>query len=66
MSESTPKAFDCVEAVRITRDRMSAEIAGMDYQQVVRWLRSHRYVDPFLARLAERASREAGAASPRR
>ena len=62
MSERTPKTFDCVQSMRQTRDRLSAEIAGMSYDELVRWLRGHRYTDPVLQRLAEKAAQQAAAA----
>ena len=57
------KAFDCVEGMRQTRDRLSADIADKGYADLVRWLRSHRYADPFLQRLAEDAGQRGAAAS---
>ncbi len=51
MSEPASKIFDCVQSMREIRDRLSAEIADMSYDELSRWLRSHRYSDPFLQRL---------------
>ncbi len=62
MSEPTSKTFDCVQSMREIRDRLSAEIADMSYDELSRWLRSHRYSDPFLQRLAEKAAQQADAA----
>jgi hypothetical protein len=62
MSESTSKAFDCVQSMRQARDRLSAEIADMSYEELLKWLRGHRYEDPLLQRLAERAAQQADAA----
>ncbi len=62
MSEPTSKTFDCVQSMREIRDRLSAEIADMNYDELSRWLRSHRYSDPFLQRLAEKAAQQADAA----
>jgi hypothetical protein len=62
MSESTSKAFDCVQSMRQARDRLSAEIADMSYEELLKWLRGHRYEDPLLQRLAERAAQRADAA----
>ncbi len=62
MSEPTSKTFDCVQSMREIRDRLSTEIADMSYDELSRWLRSHRYSDPFLQRLAEKAAQQADAA----
>ncbi len=62
MNEPTSKTFDCVQSMREIRDRLSAEIADMNYDELSRWLRSHRYSDPFLQRLAEKAAQQADAA----
>lgn len=59
MSKPASKAFDCVHNMREIRDRLSAEIADKEYANLVRWLRSHRYADPFLRQLAERAAQQA-------
>lgn len=61
-SERAPKTFDCVDSMRQARDRLSAEIGGMSYDELVRWLRGHRYTDPNLQRLAEKAAQQAAAA----
>lgn len=55
---SNPKAddFDCVKAAREARDRISAEIDSMSHEQLVSWLRSHRYSDPVLSRLAAKVA----------
>lgn len=52
--EPAEKRFDCVEYMRRERDRISAEIATMDHRELVQWLRSYRYSDPALRRLADR------------
>ena len=62
MSEPTSKTFDCVQSMRQARDRLSAEIADMSYDELVNWLRAHRYADPLLQRLAEKAAQQADAA----
>ena len=62
----TSKTFDCVQSMRQTRDRLSAEIADKSYEDLVRWLRSHRYADPFLQRLAEEAAQRGPAADARK
>ena len=48
--------------MRQIRNRLSAEIADMSYDELAQWLRSHRYSDRFLQRLAERAAQQADAA----
>jgi hypothetical protein len=45
--------------MRQTRDRLSAEIEGMSYDEMVRWFRGHRYKDPVLQGLAEKAAQQA-------
>ena len=59
MSERIVKNFDCVQAMRQARDQLSAEIAAMSYDELVSWLRGHRYADPGLQRLAEKAAQQA-------
>ncbi len=69
MNESRTKSFDCVQTMRQIRDQLSKEIAGMNHEELVRWLRSQRYSDPFLQRMAGKAAQQgdaAAAASPRR
>ena len=61
MSKRSPKTFDCVQSMRQARDKLSAEIQGMSYDELARWLRGHRYADPVLQRLAERAAQQADA-----
>ena len=56
MSRSSSKTFDCVQSMRETRNRLSVEIAKMKYDELVQWLRAHRYSDPVLQRLAEKAA----------
>jgi len=62
MSERPSKEFDCVQSMRQARDKLSAEIEGMSYDDLVQWLRAHRYTDPVLERLAEKAAQQADAA----
>jgi hypothetical protein len=62
MSERSSKTFDCVESMRQARDKLSAEIEGMRYDELVQWLRSRRYTDTLLQRLAEKAAQQADAA----
>jgi hypothetical protein len=69
MSEAKPEGFNCVKSAREARDRISAEIEDMSHEQLIAWLRSHRYSDRVLGRLAEKAAQPAGPAagpSPRR
>ena len=66
MSEPASKAFDCVQSMRQTRDRLSAEIADLSYAELTQWLRAYRYSDPVLQRLAERAAKQADAAVAQR
>ena len=63
MSEQTVKTFDCVQSMRQARDRLSEEIADMSYDDLVSWLRGHRYVDLRLQRLAEKAAQQATTAA---
>ncbi len=65
MSKPSSKTLDCVRSMRQIRDRLSAEIADMNYDELSRWLRSHRYSDPFLQRLAEKAAPQADATDRR-
>ena len=58
MGDTHQKTFDCVESMRQARDRLSAEIAAMTYDELVDWLRRHRYSDPLLQHLAEKAGRQ--------
>jgi hypothetical protein len=48
--------------MRQARDRLSAEIEDLSYEELVQWLRIHRYTDPVLQRLAEKAAQQADAA----
>jgi hypothetical protein len=63
MSDPKSHQFDCVQAVREARDRISAEIEHMSPDQLLSWLRSHRYSDPVLRRLAEKAVQQAASAT---
>jgi len=62
MSEHALKTFDCVQNMRQARDKLSAEIEGMTYDELVQWLRSYRYTDPVLQRIAEKPAQQADAA----
>lgn len=68
MSKSAPEALDCVQSMRQVRSKLNAEMGDKGYEELVRWLRSYEYSDPFLRRLAERAARRAvpPADTPRR
>jgi hypothetical protein len=66
MSKSSSKGFDCVQSMRQIRDKLSAEIAEMSYDELAQWLRAHKYSDPFLQRLAEKAAQQAEVAGPSR
>jgi hypothetical protein len=48
--------------MRQVRDRLSAEIVGMSYDELAQWLREHQYSDPSLQGLAEKAAQQADAA----
>jgi hypothetical protein len=63
MSERSSKTFDCVQNMRQARDKLSAEIEGMTYDELLQWLRSRRYTDPVLQRLANKAAQQADAAN---
>jgi len=63
MSERSSKTFDCVQSMRQARDKLSAEIEGMTYDELLQWLRSRRYTDPVLQRLADKAAQRADAAN---
>ena len=62
MSKPSSKTFDCVQSMRQARDRLSAEISDMRYEELAQWLRAHRYSDPVLQRLAEKAAQQRDAA----
>jgi hypothetical protein len=69
MSSPKSKTFDCVQTMRQIRDRLSREIENLSHDELTWWLRSHRYTEPFLQRLADKAVQQAAAtdeASPRR
>jgi len=61
MNEPSSKPFDCVQSMRQIRDRFSAEIADMSYDELAKWLRAQQYSDPLLKRLAEKAAQQADA-----
>jgi hypothetical protein len=41
--------------MRQAQVKLSAEIEGMSYDELVQWLRSRRYTDPLLQRLADKS-----------
>jgi hypothetical protein len=51
--------------MRQIRDRLSAEIADMSYDELAHWLRAHQYSDSFLQRLAEKAAQQQAGADRR-
>lgn len=61
-SERSAKTFDGVQSMRQARDKLSAELEGKTYEETLKWLRSHRYADPVLQRLADKAAQQADAA----
>ena len=63
MSNPITKTFDCVQSMRQIRDRLSGKIETMGYEELVQWFRSHRYTDPFLQRLSEKAAQQAAPAA---
>ena len=63
MSVPTSEGFDCVNMMRDIRDKLGAEIRDMSHEQLREWLHGHRYSDPFLQRLAERAAQQTPAAN---
>lgn len=66
MRKPARKSFDCVENMREIRDRIGAEIAGMNHAELRQWFRAHRYSDPVLQRLANRRGSEQFLRSNRR
>jgi len=59
MTESTSKKFDCVQETRRIRDQISAEIAELSFEELVRWLKSCDYSDPVLKRIAKKVGQGA-------
>ena len=52
-SENRTKSFDCVKSVREIRDRISAEIANMSYEELRQWLDERVQQNPFFARIPQ-------------
>jgi len=44
--------------MRVIRDRLSAEIDGMTFEEERSWLASRPLTDPFLKRLQEKAAQQ--------
>ena len=61
--DQAPQRYDCVQDMRRIRDRLSAEIADMSYEELARWLRDHPYSDPHLQKLSEMAAQKADKAA---
>jgi len=57
----TEKSFDAVAMMRSARDRISAEIEGMNLEEELKWLASQDLQDPFLKRLRDCAQQPAAA-----
>lgn len=54
----TEKEFDSVAMMRSARDRMSAQIEGMNLEEELEWLASQEIADPLLKRLRDRAAQQ--------
>ena len=51
-SDASVKRFDCVACMREARERISAKIPGMGYEEFRRWVNSSIAEDPILASFA--------------
>lgn len=60
-TERPSRNFDCVASMRWIRDQISAEMGGLSDEALRRWLKSRRYSQPLVRRLA---GRTAGSAPP--
>ena len=60
-SKNRTKSFDCVKSVREIRDRVSAEIANMSYEELRRWLDTQVQQDPFFACIPQFRASDAAA-----
>ena len=58
-SKNRTKSFDCVKSVREIRDRISAEIANMSYEELRQWLEARARQDPFFARIPQSRASDA-------
>ena len=54
----TEKEFDSVAIMRSARDRISAQIEGMNLEEELEWLASQEITDPFLKRLRDPAAQQ--------
>lgn len=54
----TEKEFDSVAMMRSARDKISAQIEGMNLEEELEWLASQEIADPFLKRLRDRAAQQ--------
>ena len=52
-SKDRAKSFDCVKSAREIRDRVSAEIANMSYEELRQWLDVRVQQVPFFARIPQ-------------
>ncbi len=52
------KIFDCVQSMREIRDGFSREIETLNHDELAEWIRSHRYANPLLDRLAKKVPRQ--------
>ena len=59
--DQAPQKYDRVQDMRRIRDRLSAEIADMSHEELIRWLRGHTYSDPGLQKLSEMAAQKTNA-----
>ena len=51
--ERASKAYDCVREMRRIRDQISAETAGMSFEERSRYFSDYTYEDPVMQRLAD-------------
>ena len=51
--ENRRKSFDCVKSMREIRDRISAEIAGLSYEELRQWLDERAQKDPLFERIRQ-------------
>jgi hypothetical protein len=52
------KSFDAVELMRSIRGQLTEETKGMSVGEQIAWLHKREISDPFLKRLADKASHE--------
>ena len=58
-SENSTKSYDCVKSMREIRDRISAEIANMSYDELRQWLDAQVRQDLFFARIPQSRASDA-------